>query len=280
MSKSTTTNSAFNVPPGLISHGQKELEQFITANGMKKHRTTPNDFLFKNNLSNNSKVAYRRHWKELRNFFFLIGDYQSALLCDRSICPTDPLPFSTTGLVLYLDFRCGKPSTTLLDPLTACPKLDIYGKNIIVIGDWMSPSNLHQLAAAVKHIHDMYPESTTGPYTENCIECTKLNCSPDKIDETYSFSSVFDERMTESVMSLEFFRTLKKTMGLYHSCRKHAMRPNLSARGNIFNHTLNKRHFDFYMQYKKKVHLERGCGQFYPVRNQDNQIPSDDIIRS
>ena len=56
----------------------------------------------------------------------------------------------------------------------------------------------------------------------------------------------------------------KKTMGLYNSCRKHAMRPNLSARGNIFNHTLNKRHFNFYMKYKKKVHLERGCGQFYP----------------
>ena len=81
-------------------------------------------------------------------------------------------------------------------------------------------------------------------------------------------------------------------MSLYDSRKKHAMNPNLCSKGKlqkwltikilssffnsdiqkllpflcpgrIFNHTLNHKHFHFWLKYKKKVYLERGCGEFY-----------------
>ena len=71
---------------------------------MTKNKTVLNDFFFRNDLKDSSKKAHNYHWRELRKFFSLSGDYQSALLCDHEKCPKNPIPFSTIGLVPYLDF--------------------------------------------------------------------------------------------------------------------------------------------------------------------------------
>ena len=117
------STSNFIIPLSVVVSGKKQLDRLIKKENMTKHKTVPNDFLFRNDLKDASKKAYRRHWIESRNFFFLIGDYQSALLCDREKCPKNLIPFFTTGLVLYLNFRCGIKGTILLDPNTSKPKL-------------------------------------------------------------------------------------------------------------------------------------------------------------
>ena len=81
------------------------------------------------------------------------------------------------------------------------------------MGDWNSPSKLNQFDATVKHLHDMYPGHTNGPYKESLINCTKLDCDMNEINSTHDIVSVFKDYMTESAMSLQYLECLKDFMG-------------------------------------------------------------------
>ena len=101
---------------------------------------------------------------------------------------------------------------------------------MLVIGGWNAPSCLMQLSACVTYLHNLHPNSTTGEYMENCDQCVELNHIME-INKAYDANSVFGKEHTQSDFEHAFFSSIRKGLGLFKSCKRHAMKPNLLCKG-------------------------------------------------
>ena len=66
---------------------------------------------------------------------------------------------------------------------------------------------------------------------ENCDECESMNTDDSEIKATYDFGCVTADKLTVSEMERDFFSCLRRGLGLYSSCKRHANRPDLLSEG-------------------------------------------------
>ena len=125
----------------------------------------------------NLSLTYGRRWKQIRRFCLLIGDYQSALLCDRKLCPDRPLPMNPSTVCAYLAYMCTDYGATITDYKTGKPLKDRIGNYVKGTGKWNDPGNVQTTQAALKKLHHLYMHLreaiTYSPACEECIALTK-----------------------------------------------------------------------------------------------------------
>jgi hypothetical protein len=199
---------AVNINPAIEKLGVAGIEAFIERYALD---TSEPPVAIRSNtrgdLAEKTINEYRQRWVELRKFFFMIGDYQSAALCDREKCPANPLPIKPESLCMYLDFKFGENGTKLLKHGTAdAAMLDVSGNQILCQGEWNCPDNADKIRTAVHCLHNAY-ENLRGPYFHACQACAAAN-------------------PVETLSS-----------GQFYACRSHAGQPHLLPRGNVVDYS-------------------------------------------
>jgi len=214
-----------------------------------------------------TEKAYKDKWKELMKFFYLIGDYQSAMLVDRENCPNQPLPFRPESFAMYLDYRCGDAGTPLKKP-NGDNQLDVRGQEIKVIGGWQSPSSMYKIHAAVLFLHEIaYPETCGGPYQNLCEECERLNLGMGGQLQGSNDSDELqadDDDTSDTSKDFNARGQVTHALGLFRSCIQHANVPSLRTRGCILRHPATMNHYKLWLKLIQKHHVTKGCGQLYP----------------
>lgn len=89
-------------------------------------------------LRSRSITTYESHFRGLRYFFCLVGDYESLLMLQ----PKAPTPFcpslNADGISDFIRYKRGIKGTQLLNKLSQ-PVLDIFGNPILCQGAWCNP---------------------------------------------------------------------------------------------------------------------------------------------
>ena len=116
---------------------------------------------------------YEQIWRGLRDFCFLMGDYQSAMILCREQCPADPPAVALGTAVKYLRFRYLEKGETVKDPFTDEVVKDRHGNVLKSRGDWNASSSSGLLRSALSKVHSHY-DSTKGEYMEECVACKKI----------------------------------------------------------------------------------------------------------
>lgn len=249
-------------------------------------------------LAECTKREYKYKWTEMMKFFYLIGDYQSAMLVDRENCPVNPLPFKPSSLALYLNYRCGIPGSALCDE-KGLPKTDINNNPILILGGLNSPSALYSIRSAVNFLHETaYPQTCAGPYKSNCPDCEALNLSlgnqiqgenehsswgahhssppnttpypmpqqqdPEHTAEEEIAAMDFQDEDFLEAEDANLRGSISHSLGIFRSCIAHANNPHLRSSGNVLYHPQVKHHYSGWLKQLSRTHVVRGCGQLYP----------------
>lgn len=122
-------------------------------------------------LGRNTVAGYEKHYRGLRHFFCLIGDYESLLILQENapepFCPS----MSAVNLALFIKWKRGEKGTPLVR-LDNSSVIDIFGSPIKCEGGWKDPKNVQQFNSAVVAIHGVHEQR--GQYQEKCTECIEL----------------------------------------------------------------------------------------------------------
>jgi hypothetical protein len=187
---------------------------------------------------------YEARWEEMRKFFYMIGDSQSATLCHRLKCPDNPLPFNAESFMQYLDFKYGSATQLLRKHGTNEPLLDIMGNQIMCQGTWHSPNQSNKIRSAVYCLHNHY-EVLRGPYVVTCPDCVSIHDT---------FKQQPDYRA-----------------GSYGSCLRHASGSVLNSSGNVCLSEDVKIKLDRWKEnkaaYRKKGSMQMTPSQVRVLRN-------------
>ena len=108
--------------------------------------------------------AYEKHYKGLKYFFSMIGDYESLLIL-QSKAPKKCPSMNVDSICLFFDWEL-KPRGKLLGIK------DIRDVEIKATGSWAGPVNVEQCRSAITAVHQARGEG--GPYVEPCDECNRL----------------------------------------------------------------------------------------------------------
>ena len=101
-----------------------------------------------------TQAAYKRCWNDMATFFYMIGDFQSAMLVDRKICPTNPLPMVPQSFALYMTYRCAQAGLPLIHPGTGTQVKNYKGEKMTTLGGWNSPSHFAKVHSATLFLHE------------------------------------------------------------------------------------------------------------------------------
>lgn len=214
-------------------------------------------------LSESTRASYRGLWKEMKKFFYLIGDYQSAMLCDREVCPLEPLPFRPESWAMYLEYRCGEVGQPVLNPLnkhSTEPMQTVEKTPLLCIGGWGSPDSLFKVHAAVKFLHEIaYTSSCGGAYKTDCQACANKN------SRCLFLQDIRGKSVWEKLESnFEYSLFIENSRGYFASCARHANNPTLICSGSILQDPCSKANYLCWLRMKQKSHDKKGCGQLYP----------------
>ena len=121
-----------------------------------------------------TEISYEVHFRGLKQFFKLIGDYESLLML-RDKCPANCPSMKVESLVMhYVWWKCYASSMTLLD-LGGKEVVDvIMGHLIKCRGDWNAPEKCKGFRTAVWCcIHKA--QNQTGNFIQACQDfCDRL----------------------------------------------------------------------------------------------------------
>jgi hypothetical protein len=116
---------------------------------------------------------YKVVWDLFRDFCFLIGDYESAMLPCRGLCPANPLSVNVDTAIAFLNFCCQEKGTFLLHHKTNQPVRDRKRNALRCRGNWTGHSTPGIFRGALSMLHKAYP-NTRGTYSEMCNNCRAL----------------------------------------------------------------------------------------------------------
>ena len=111
--------------------GADGIEKFIRDHGLDAENPIRRLIPGENGINKGTIADYCRRWAELKQFFILIGDYQSACLCDRVNCPFNPYPIKPESLCMYFLWKFGKKDKLLTTYGSTDVQLDILGRAIM-----------------------------------------------------------------------------------------------------------------------------------------------------
>lgn len=246
---------------------QKKCLAFMKSVGLSKPRTPYDPFVVDHcSISPSTQEAYELSWDEMCRFFYLIEDFQSAMLVDREICPRKPLPFLPDSFALFMTYRCAEEGLPLIHPRTGTQVRDYKNRLMTTVGGWSAPSMLGKCHSATLFLHEVaYHETCSGPYKLACTACVKKNCVPlytEEQDETHLESLPKD---LACMPASEMTMYITERFGFYKSCKKHANKPPLESTGNVLMHPVAKNTYSAWYKLKAKVHIKKGCGQLIPA---------------
>jgi hypothetical protein len=98
----------------------------------------------------NTIKNYEKHYKGLRYFFALIGDWESMLILTPDApngCPS----MKVRSIILYFEWR---RRTGILKDQNGQVVLDRFGEEIVCMGTWRDPGNVHQCRSAITFAHE------------------------------------------------------------------------------------------------------------------------------
>ena len=131
---------------------------------------------------------------------------------------------------------------------------------------------MYKIHAAVLVIHETaYPNTCGGPFVRDCKECQRLNNPVENQTDSATNlpfgSNVVDSasddeeitstssRLQQTTMDIHVLaNTLRKSFGMFRSCRVHDVNPKLQKRGCVFSNPATKINYDSWLRYKKKTH--------------------------
>jgi hypothetical protein len=99
---------------------------------------------------------YGNLWICMYKYFCYVGDYSSALIVNRKVCPATPPPLDPITVCTYISYMCNKPGTAILHPKTQEPVVDRNGKPVLACGTWTSPNSVWKAGAAIKALCNLY----------------------------------------------------------------------------------------------------------------------------
>ena len=101
-------------PDDIIAKGCENLTKFIKEKDLGVPEEPFDPFAQQTcTLDPGTRSRYKSLWAEMMRFFYLIGDFRSAMLVDRDNCPKKPLPFDPTSFAIYLDYVVARQETFL-----------------------------------------------------------------------------------------------------------------------------------------------------------------------
>ncbi len=189
--------------PDIIRDGYIGIANFILENGLDNEAPP---LKIRTSLSNakaaTMKEKYAR-WREMLEFCFLIGEYQSATILERNKCPSNPLPVLPKTIVEYLYFKTLSVDTVLLDSVTREPLYTVEEepKKIMCVNQWKEKGAIDKYKAALSTLHSVYPEYC-GAYSDVCKYCVIAH------------------------------NKHQRKSGDFGSCLRHARNPNIAPIGN------------------------------------------------
>jgi hypothetical protein len=123
-------------------------------------------------LSSLSKQAYVKHYRGLRLFFCMLGDYESLLMLQENapekFCPS----MNADNIALFIKWKRTAKSEYLTESSGNIIN-DVLGQPVLCDGGWNDPKNVKQFMSAVRVIH--YAHNQRGQYREKCSECVRLH---------------------------------------------------------------------------------------------------------
>ena len=132
--------------------------------------TTPTASTGSRPLSKNSKSQYEKHFRGLKYFCSLVGDYESLLiLSDNAPSPFCP-SMNPETIVSFIQFKSSKEGAELLDQDGNVVN-DVFGNPILCQGGWDDPKNVEQLMSAVGLLHGTRGETGRGAFEDRCLAC-------------------------------------------------------------------------------------------------------------
>lgn len=119
-------------------------------------------------LASSSLQNYNKHYRGLRFFCCLVGDYESLLLLQND-APEDFCPsMSAMTVSNFIRFKKGTVDTELLDA-NGVSVHDRDGLSVYCQGGWNDPDNVAQFLSAVSNLHAARDQR--GQYFESCKLC-------------------------------------------------------------------------------------------------------------
>lgn len=180
-------------------------------------------------------MEYEYRISEMRRLFILIGDWQSACLSDRNLCPEKPLPMLPVSIALYITWKCDETGAPLLHPHTKAEVKTISGDVMMCHGDWHNWKCLNKFRAAFNALHDAY--DLKGNYCEACPTSKSSN-------------NIYDDHTVSSN---------------WQSCSVHAGAPQLKAKGNGLMSEEAKKAFNMWKDGLRSKHTEKGSCHLLPL---------------
>jgi hypothetical protein len=125
---------------------------------------------------------YKGYWRGLLAFCIETGDYESAMMVARDICPSRPPPVKMDTAIAFLKFQVepkvneetGAPNF-LLHHLTQQPIVSaVTGLPMVCQENWNCVPTIKLYAASLQKLHEKY-DSTRGVYIEACDECIEIH---------------------------------------------------------------------------------------------------------
>ena len=158
----------------LVAHTITRGVQKRVSNKKRREMAGQDNDPTKDKTRNSTVEEYINILNHLGKFACRVGDYRTALICDRNLCPFNPHPADPVTIIMYYYWKSQSRTDVLMHPVTNLPVIDTQNRTIMCSGDWNSPSGIDKSNGALRMLHDAY-ESCYGRYTEPCTDCLTLN---------------------------------------------------------------------------------------------------------
>jgi len=146
---------------------------------------------------------YKPVWQDFRDFCFVIGDYESAIIVCRDLCPYNPPTVNHNTAILFLRFRVLLRGTELTHPTTSESVKDVDGQPLTSLGDWKGASTIGIARSALSKLHSHHRGTKARDYVEPCPACVRGDCNEHTEPQTKATGNItFSREFSTAVTSL------------------------------------------------------------------------------